>query len=82
MANLISISRILLTFLSLYFLMLQTTNSLGIALILIILQFSLDGVDGYVARKFNEASKFGAMLDILCDRIVECIYWITFAFNL
>ena len=79
MANIISISRIIITFLSLYFLMLQTTTSLIIALVLIILQFSLDGVDGYVARKFNETSKLGAVLDIMGDRIAENAYWITFA---
>ena len=79
MANLISITRILLTFLSLYFLTLKTTNSLIIATVLIILQFSLDGVDGYVARKFNETSKLGAVMDIMGDRIAENAYWITFA---
>lgn len=79
MANLISISRILITFLSLYFMTLQTTGALITALLLVILQFSLDGVDGYVARKFNEASKLGAVLDIMGDRIAENAYWITFA---
>ena len=49
------------------------------ALVLTIIAFALDGVDGYVARKFNEESKFGALLDIMCDRIVENTYWILFA---
>ena len=49
------------------------------ALGLTILAFSLDGVDGYVARKFHEESKFGALLDIMGDRIVENTYWILFA---
>ncbi len=51
----------------------------GWALVLTILAFALDGVDGYVARKFNEESKFGALLDIMGDRIVENTYWILFA---
>lgn len=38
----------------------------------------MDGLDGYVARKFNEASKLGAVLDILSDRVVEMVYWIAF----
>lgn len=38
----------------------------------------MDGLDGYVARKYNIASKFGAVLDIIGDRIVENIYWIAF----
>ena len=49
------------------------------ALILTIAAFALDGVDGYVARKLHEESKFGALLDIMGDRIVENTYWILFA---
>src|SRR5699024_5758572 len=37
-----------------------------------------DGLDGFIARKFNESSKLGAVLDIMGDRIVENIYWMTF----
>ena len=37
-----------------------------------------DGLDGYVARKFNLTSKLGAVLDIMGDRIVENVFWITF----
>ena len=55
------------------------TNAYIWALALTILAFSLDGVDGYVARKFHEESKFGALLDIMGDRIVENTYWILFA---
>lgn len=39
----------------------------------------LDAVDGYVARKLNQASDFGALFDIVGDRIVECIFWVYFA---
>lgn len=39
----------------------------------------LDGLDGYVARKLGESSAFGALWDILCDRVVEQVYWIAFA---
>jgi CDP-diacylglycerol---glycerol-3-phosphate 3-phosphatidyltransferase len=38
----------------------------------------MDGLDGYVARKLNETSKAGAVIDILGDRIVEQAYWVTF----
>jgi CDP-diacylglycerol---glycerol-3-phosphate 3-phosphatidyltransferase len=38
----------------------------------------MDGLDGYVARKRNECSEFGAVLDILSDRVVEQAFWITF----
>lgn len=38
-----------------------------------------DALDGYLARKLNQASKFGAILDIAGDRVVEMAYWIAFA---
>ena len=39
----------------------------------------MDGVDGYIARKYNQASELGSVLDIMGDRIVEASYWIAFA---
>ncbi len=49
------------------------------ALLLTITAFALDGVDGWVARKFNESSKLGAVLDVMSDRIAENTYWVAFA---
>lgn len=79
MANLITIFRTFLVFIAAYLLFHYTSVAYIIALILTIVAFSLDGVDGYVARKFNETSKLGAMLDIMSDRIVENTIWVTFA---
>ena len=81
MANFISIFRIFIMFAAVYLIYTQVGNVhayIG-ALILTILAFSLDGVDGWIARKFNEVSKFGALLDIMGDRIVENTYWVLFA---
>ena len=53
--------------------------AMDIALIFsIALIFGLDAVDGIVARKRNKASKTGALLDTLADRIVENTFWIYF----
>ena len=79
MANLITMIRVLLSFIVVALLLCNTEGSFIGAFWLTAIVIWFDGLDGYVARKFNEASKFGAMLDILCDRIVECIYWIVFA---
>ncbi|MBO5947701.1 CDP-alcohol phosphatidyltransferase family protein [bacterium] len=79
MANLITMIRVLLSFIVVALLLCNTEASFIGAFWLTAIVIWFDGLDGYVARKFNEASKFGAMLDILCDRIVECIYWIVFA---
>lgn len=81
MANFISIFRVVLMFVAVY-LIIALPNSVTAyiwALILTILAFALDGVDGWVARKFHEESKLGALLDIMGDRIVENTYWILFA---
>lgn len=39
----------------------------------------MDGLDGWVARRFGEVSRIGAVIDILTDRVVEMTYWIAFA---
>jgi len=79
MANFITIFRIFLVFIAVWLLFGHIQNGLIWALILTILAFALDGVDGWVARKFNESSKLGAVLDIMSDRIAENVYWIAFA---
>ena len=81
MANFISIFRVFVMFLAVYLIYAQegSVNAYVWALILTIIAFAFDGLDGYVARKFNEESKFGALLDIMGDRIVENTYWILFA---
>lgn len=81
MANFITIFRVILMFIGVYLICAHLDNPIaGIwALILTIIAFSLDGLDGYIARKFNEESKLGALLDIMSDRIVENTYWILFA---
>ena len=81
MANFISIFRIFVMFYAAYLIYACEGDVTAYvwALVLTIIAFSLDGVDGYVARKFNEESKFGALLDIMGDRIVENTYWILFA---
>ena len=81
MANLISLFRVVLAFYLLIMLGYETTTyfywtAVGLTLAVIL----LDSLDGWVARKFNEASKVGSIIDILGDRIVENAYWIVFAF--
>lgn len=77
MANFITIFRTFLVFIAIYLLFLGGFNKFIVALALIIIAFILDGVDGWVARKFNETSKLGAVLDIMSDRIIENSLWVT-----
>jgi CDP-diacylglycerol---glycerol-3-phosphate 3-phosphatidyltransferase len=79
LANIITIFRIFLVFISVYLILSHSSLWQWTTFFLIITAFALDGVDGWVARKFNESSKLGAMLDIMSDRIVENTLWVTFA---
>ena len=79
MANFISIFRIFVAFFAIYLIFIPTTWAYVLAFVLTVIAFILDGVDGYVARKFNETSQLGSVLDIMGDRIVEASYWIVFA---
>lgn len=79
MANFISIFRIFLVFIAIYLLFQYDFYGYLWALFLTVFAFILDGVDGWVARKFNETSKLGAVLDIMGDRIAENTFWVSFA---
>jgi CDP-diacylglycerol--glycerol-3-phosphate 3-phosphatidyltransferase len=78
-ANIVSVSRIFVAFIAIGLLFIQTTNAYIWAVILTAIAFAMDGVDGYIARKYNQASEWGSVLDIMGDRIVETSYWIVFA---
>lgn len=74
-ANIISLSRVLLTFIVvILFGINRTFDIAGIFIIMFI--FALDALDGYVARKRNEISKVGEVVDTVADRIIENTFWI------
>ncbi|MPC60544.1 CDP-diacylglycerol--inositol 3-phosphatidyltransferase-like [Portunus trituberculatus] len=62
--NLIGYGRIILALLSFYY---MPTNHIMAASMYILSGF-LDAFDGHAARALNQATKFGAMLDMLTDR--------------
>ena len=78
-ANIVSLSRILIAFVAIGLLFIPTTCAYVWALVLTIIAFAMDGVDGYIARKCNQSSELGSVLDIMGDRIVEASFWIVFA---
>ena len=79
MANLITLARTLMAFLVVGLLHYRTTGVYLTAAALTVLVIVMDALDGYVARRRNECTKFGAVADILGDRVVEMTYWIMFA---
>src|SRR5688500_20141962 len=79
MANLITLGRTLLAFVVVGMLHWRTTGIYLTAVVLTVTIILLDALDGYVARKRRECTTFGAVADILGDRVVEMTYWIVFA---
>jgi CDP-diacylglycerol--glycerol-3-phosphate 3-phosphatidyltransferase len=79
MANLITLSRLVLLLLvvALQYRPIDAWHFLNFFLIVLI--FVTDGLDGYVARKRHETSQFGAQFDIAGDRVVELTLWIVAA---
>lgn len=78
MANFISLLRTALALVAVSLLFLEKSKVYWICFFLTLLIIFMDMLDGYVARKRGEASKLGAVIDILSDRIVENVYWISF----
>ena len=77
-ANLVAITRAVLAFLAIAILFHQPQLYL-LAVGMTITALLMDGLDGWVARRYGEVSRIGAVIDILTDRIVELTYWIAFA---
>ena len=78
-ANIVSIVRVFVAFAAIALLFRHTQKSYILSFVLTAIAFSMDAVDGYLARKYGNASQLGAVLDIMGDRIVENTYWILFA---
>jgi len=79
MANVITIGRIVLLFVGI---VLLYRGSYGLALfaaVLFLVVFASDALDGIVARRRGSATVFGAVFDIVGDRVVENALWIVFA---
>ena len=79
MANMITLARTLLAFVVVAMLHVRTTGIYLTAAVLTLAVIWMDALDGYVARRRQECTKFGAVADILGDRVVEMTYWIIFA---
>jgi len=74
-SNLISISRILLVFPTVYFLSkINESDSYRIIVILFFVgAYLTDLLDGFIARKFNQITEFGKIIDPLADKIYVTI---------
>ncbi|MFN8472113.1 MAG: CDP-alcohol phosphatidyltransferase family protein [Anaerolineae bacterium] len=79
MANGITLSRLILLALAAILLYQPSATARIIAAALIVLTIILDGIDGWVARAWEEVSDLGSVLDIAVDRVVEQVLWIVYA---
>ncbi len=79
MANLITLTRLLLLFVLVGMLYLAPPAWQLLDMPLLVLIIALDGLDGWVARRRGEASVFGSVFDIAADRVVENVLWIVLA---
>lgn len=77
--NTITVGRVGLALIAVSLLWWQDDTIRWIAFALTALIIWGDGLDGYFARKLNQTTKLGAVLDIAGDRVVEMAYWIAFA---
>jgi CDP-diacylglycerol---glycerol-3-phosphate 3-phosphatidyltransferase len=77
-ANLVAVTRATIAFVVVAMLHRGREWYLG-AVVLTLVALCMDGLDGWVARRFGEESRLGGVIDILTDRIVEMTYWIAFA---
>jgi CDP-diacylglycerol--glycerol-3-phosphate 3-phosphatidyltransferase len=77
-ANTITLLRILLTPLFLYFLFNRYQYFEIFALIIFIIASTTDAYDGYVARKYREVTNLGKFLDPLADKILMSAAFISF----
>lgn len=79
MANLITVGRLILLFVVIWMIYVGNVQVIEACMVLIIVVFASDGLDGWVARKRGATSPFGAVFDIAGDRIVENVLWVIFA---
>lgn len=78
-ANLVTVSRVGLALIAIHMLTLPGEGVRWAAFWLTAFVIYADALDGYLARKLNLTSKFGGILDIAGDRVVEMAYWIAYA---
>jgi CDP-diacylglycerol--glycerol-3-phosphate 3-phosphatidyltransferase len=77
--NAIVALRVALAFVAAGLFVVGSAAAAAFGVLLTVIAIGMDALDGIVARRMGLASKLGGVLDITADRIVEHVYWITFA---
>jgi len=77
--NRVTLMRIGLLFIMVFLVYDRSFWSRLLAALLAILVIVMDWLDGYLARRLQESSLVGSVLDIAGDRIIESVLWICLA---
>ena len=70
LANKVTLARIFLVPVCMFFILVRIPFGEYIAAAIFILAASTDGLDGYIARRRKEVTKFGKLLDPLADKLL------------
>ena len=81
LANIITMVRVILIFCAIALLFHDGSRYCIWGILVLLLAFLLDGVDGIIARKFDANSKAGALVDTLGDRITENAFLVFLAYK-
>ncbi|TFH01780.1 MAG: CDP-diacylglycerol--glycerol-3-phosphate 3-phosphatidyltransferase [Calditrichales bacterium] len=77
--NQLTILRILLTPIFLYYFIRESADSILIGTVIFIVAAATDWYDGYIARKFNIITRWGQFMDPLADKILVSSALVAFA---
>lgn len=79
MANAITVGRVCALFVVIWLMYTGDAGVVQASAAAIAVIIAADALDGWVARRRNETGQFGAIFDVVGDRIVENALWIVFA---
>lgn len=71
--NLLSLSRIALAPIICYFLSRNDSTGIIVSLLLIVVAAITDGLDGYLARRWNQTGRLGTALDPIADKLFAAL---------
>ena len=80
LANIITISRIILIPIILVSLYMETKFFNGLSILLFIIASLTDYLDGFLARRLNIVSKLGGILDLIADKmlVTSVLIWVVY----
>ncbi|MFA6317898.1 MAG: CDP-alcohol phosphatidyltransferase family protein [Elusimicrobiota bacterium] len=81
LANIIVLGRILLVFVVVWLWSAGSEPLRGAGVLVLVLAFLLDGLDGWVARRMGSASRLGGLMDTMGDRITENVLLVFLAYQ-